>query len=278
MKVRFFYILLFLCIAALACLLYGFFVEPKRLVIREVSFRAETYQGPPVRIVLLSDLHIGGRHIPASRVDSLKNSVNQLAPDIVLLTGDYIDGSASRSHRSTEFNKAIEQGLQSLGKIEAPLGVFAVLGNHDNWYDGAWVQNRLEDSGMSVLANEGLNLPELCLIGMVDFDTDYPTAEGYEDCRDGRAKIVLTHSPDAFRFLRTDTALAVAGHTHGGQINLPLLGRRVTSTEAGKPLAYGVKNVGGVPVYITAGIGTSMLSARFRAPPEIVVITLQSAG
>lgn len=276
MKVRFFYIFLVFCITALACLFYGFFVEPERLVIREVTPRGKTYQGPPIRIALLADLHIGGRHMPAARVDTLTDAVNLSKPDIVLLAGDYIDGSLPRAHRSKAFNNTIERGLLSLKGINAPLGVFGVLGNHDNWYGGEWVETRLKASGITVLGNEGLNLTSLCLIGMTDFDTDSPSAAGYQDCEDGRAKLVLTHSPDAFRFLRTDTDFAVAGHTHGGQINLPLIGRRVTSTEAGKPLAYGLKSVGEVPVFITAGIGTSMLSARFRAPPEIVVITMQA--
>ena len=278
MKVRFFYIFLSLCALSLACLFYGFFVEPKRLVIREVSLPAPSYQGPPLRLVLLSDLHIGGRHVPASRIATLTYTVNRLEPDMVLLAGDYVDGSLPRSDRSLVQNNAIEAGVEALAGIKASHGTYAVIGNHDNWYDGVWIRNQLEENGATVLANEGLNLPEICLIGMSDFDTDYPSSAGYQDCNLNHAKIVLTHSPDAFRFLRTDTTLALAGHTHGGQINLPLIGRRVTSTEAGEPLAYGLKELGGVPVYITAGIGTSMLPARFRAPPEIVVITLKSAG
>ena len=276
MKVRFFYIFIMLCAASLVCLFYGFFVEPNRLVIRQVTILAKNYQGPPLNIALMSDMHIGGRYTPASRINTLVEKVNLLEPDMVLLAGDYIDGSAPRSFRSDEFNASIDRGLLSFKDLDAPLGVYSVLGNHDNWYDGPWVKSQLEKSGVTVLANEAVNLPTLCLIGMRDFDTDFPSAEGYANCQDKRAKIVLTHSPDAFRFLRTDTDLALAGHTHGGQINLPFVGRRVTSTQAGKPLAYGLKSVGDVPVFITAGIGTSMLPARFRAPPEIVLITLQA--
>lgn len=275
MKVRFFYIFLSLCLGAMACLVYGFFVEPERVVVRNLTVQADEYQGPPLRIALLSDLHIGGRHMPASRVETLVQTTNLLEPDLVLLAGDYIDGSKVRAGRSEMFNDFIKQGLSSLEGLTASQGVYAVLGNHDNWYDGAWVERTLKSNGATVLGNEGVNFSGLCLIGMTDFDTTQPSAKGYQDCQEGRAKIVLTHSPDAFRFLRSDTALAVAGHTHGGQINLPFIGRRVTSTEAGKALAYGLKNVGGVPVYITAGIGTSILPARFRAPPEIALVTIK---
>jgi len=252
MKVRFFYIFLSLCVAAVACLFYGFFVEPERLVIREVTVRSDHYQGPPLRIALLSDLHIGGRHMPPSRVVTLVRTANSLSPDLVLLAGDFINGSTLRADRSNDINRSMEHGLSYLKALEAPQGVFAVIGNHDNWYDGAWVTEKLEENAATVLGNEGVNLSGLCLVGMTDFDTADPSADGYKDCLENSSKIVLTHSPDAFRFLRSDTALAVAGHTHGGQINLPLIGRRVTSTRAGKSLAYGLKDVGGVPVFITA--------------------------
>lgn len=82
------------------------------------------------------------------------------------------------------------------------------------------------------------------------------------------------HSPDSFQYLRPGIALAVAGHTHGGQINLPLIGRRVTATNSGNKYAYGLVKVNGVLAFVTAGIGTSILPARFRAPPELVLIEL----
>lgn len=82
------------------------------------------------------------------------------------------------------------------------------------------------------------------------------------------------HTPDVRHLLRADTVLAVAGHTHGGQVNLPIFGRQVTSTKCGKPCAYG--HIQSHPdIYVSAGIGTSILPIRFRAPPEIVIITLR---
>ena len=99
--------------------------------------------------------------------------------------------------------------------------------------------------------------------------------EAFAVCEDGATPIALMHSPDSFPLLRSDTALAVAGHTHGGQINIPLIGRRVTSTAAGRKYAYGQIDVNSTPAFVTAGIGTSILPARFRAPPEIVLIELE---
>ena len=254
---------------------YGFFIEPKRLVLRAVVVLTGNYQGEPLRIALLSDLHIGGTHVPAARIKTLVSVINGLSPDVIFIAGDFIDGHRSRFNRSADFNTEIRNGLSYLSDIEAERGIYTVLGNHDNFYDGLWLRAHLNAANVHVLTNEGQNFGDLCFIGISDFQTTHSSPVGYSDCKAIAAKIVLTHSPDAFRYLRSDTALAVAGHTHGGQINLPLIGRRVTSTEAGERLAYGLRGVGGVPVYITAGSGTSMLPARFRAPPGMGLEKLQ---
>ena len=88
--------------------------------------------------------------------------------------------------------------------------------------------------------------------------------------------IGLMHNPDSFELARGGEALMIAGHTHGGQINIPGIGRRITSTRGGPKYAYGLIDVNGTPAFVTAGIGMSILPARFRAPPEIVIITLRS--
>ncbi len=277
MKARFFYIFKWAVAAALLCLFYGFMIEPRRLVLREVVVDSPRYTGGPQRIVFLSDIHIGGAPITAKRVERIVEEVNAQSPDIILLGGDYVDGHDRRETHNAAFNQEIEAGLKALGGLTAKQGVYAVIGNHDNWYDGAWVAKALSDEGITVLENSVEHKGQLCFVGLADFDTANPSSEPFSDCAKGQFPIVVTHSPDSFRYLANDTVLAVAGHTHGGQINLPLIGRRVTATQAGRPLAYGLKEVGGVPVFITAGIGTSILSARFRAPPELVVLTLRPA-
>jgi predicted MPP superfamily phosphohydrolase len=277
MRARFFNVFFAACAIAALCLLYGFFIEPRRLIIRDITIETPLYEGDPIRIALLSDLHIGGAPITPKRVQRIVEKANAQAPDIIFLAGDYINGHEERSAHSEVFNKDIEEGIKSLGGLEAKRGVFAVIGNHDNWYDGPWVAQALRDQNIEVLDNDVSMSGEFCVIGLADFDTAKPSSEPFDLCEPGTLPLVITHSPDAFRYLRTDTLLAVAGHTHGGQINLPFIGRRVTATQAGEPLAYGLKQVGDTPVFITAGIGTSILSARFRAPPEIVVLTLRPA-
>lgn len=264
-----------LIVLACLCLVYGFFIEPKFLKLREVTITSPNYAGDKIRIALLSDIHIGGYHVSASRVETIVQSVNTLKPDIVLIPGDFISGHKTRGEHNLAFNSEIERGLESLKNLSAQKGVFASIGNHDVWYNVDFVESKLKDAGIEVLLNQATNLPgRICLVGFADHDTQREDKTAYNDCEANSHPVVLMHSPDSFPFLRSDTVLAVAGHTHGGQINIPLIGRRITATAAGRKYAYGKVNVNGIPAFVTAGIGTSILPARFRSPPEIVLIEL----
>lgn len=271
MKVRFFYVLSVLVLMALACLFYGFFIEPKRLMIRKVTIEMPHHKGEPLRIALMSDLHIGGRHVPPARVTDIMEKVKALEPDLILIVGDFVSGHEPLEAREPAFNAAVRQGIDNIDAGD----IYAVLGNHDVWYDTGVVTNILTEK-MTVLSNSAALLGEFCIVGLQDADTQSPSSEAFAECPDNTHILALMHSPDSFYLVPSHVSLAVAGHTHGGQINLPILGRAVTSTRVGKPYAYGqVQTQSGVPAFVTAGIGTSILSARFRAPPEIVLIRLQ---
>ena len=263
---------------AIVCLLYGFLIEPNRLVKRAVDIDSPLYDGPALKILLLSDMHIGGLHIDSDRVSKIVARVNQDGPyDYVLIPGDFIDGHERRSDRAPETIAEIETGIAHLGDLNGGQNIYASLGNHDTWYGKAAVTDMLLRAGAAVLDNKSASKNNLCIVGIADFDTARPSPKAGQNCTAGQTKIVITHSPDALKFAPKDSALIVAGHTHGGQINIPLIGRRVTATRAGRAYAYGLKTYDGMPVFITAGIGTSMLPARFRAPPEYVVVTLRAA-
>lgn len=257
------------------CLIYGFFIEPKLLKIRYISVTPPNYSGEKLRIALLSDLHIGGQHVSASRVKKVASQVNALKADIILIPGDFIDGHKQREDHNIAFNTEVETGLLALNDLKASMGVFATIGNHDVWYDADFVADKLKLAGITVLRNEAINLRgDICIVGFADHDTQKEDKEAFNDCKVGTYPVALMHSPDSFPLLRSDTVLAVAGHTHGGQINIPIIGRRVTATSAGRKYAYGEVDVDGIPAFVTAGIGTSILPARFRSPPEIVLIEL----
>jgi len=256
----------------LLCLIYGFFIEPRRLVVRQISIGEGDQH---IKIALLGDFHMGGFHMRDQRVKSIVRKVNGHTPDIILIAGDFISGHGVKADRSDEFNDRLLKGLQNLSALSAPKGIYAALGNHDAWYDKHFIETTLTQNDIVVLDNKAKRVADgLCLVGLADHDTGQEDRRAYEDCPAHSRVITMMHSPDSFSYQRSDTILGVAGHTHGGQINLPILGRAVTATQLGKPYAYGLKDWGGIPVFITAGLGTSIIPARFRSPPEIVLIDL----
>lgn len=250
-------------------LVYATWIEPRQLHMREQVIGAGDRT---VRIGVMTDLHIGGLHVPAERVARLVARINAQSADMVLLPGDFVNGHTSRRKMAAEDLAALEEGFSHLSALTAPS--IATTGNHDVWHDQAAVTRLLQAAGVHVIDNSAVYIGGLCVVGVADFLTDQPSTAGFDLCDEGAPKVALMHSPDARGLVPNDTALAVAGHTHGGQVNLPLLGRRVTATDCGEPCAYGlIQN--DPPFVVSAGVGTSILPIRFRAPPEIMIITLR---
>ena len=253
---------------AVLCLFYGFFIEPKTLAVRHVEIVSNTWQGSPLKIGLMADIHVGGWHVDVQRAGRLSEKLNDLSPDIILLAGDFVNGHVSQGHRSAKENLEIQQGIKNLGQLSAPLGVHSVLGNHDAWYGEERIRSLLGNANIGILDNQNLLIKfensQFCLIGLADSVTGVRDTEVFADCAAGNDIIAFMHSPDSFNLLRSDTDLALAGHTHGGQVNIPFIGRRITSTKSGRKYAYGRIDLGGIQAFVTAGIGTSILPARFR--------------
>jgi predicted MPP superfamily phosphohydrolase len=290
---------------------WAFLVEPELLFVRQVRVESAAWKGAPVRLGVISDIHVGNPHMSADRVARIVDRMNGLHPDLVLLVGDYISGHLKPDERTPEQNRTIDQGIAALGRLEAPLGTIAVLGNHDWWYDGPRVEKSLRDAGVTVLENaaQEVDAPEerFWVAGLADFDStrakpDWKKALAAAPA--GADVIGLGHWPDVFGVMvkrasltplpkaaglaglggaETPTAtpaggipfvaLTVAGHTHCGQINIPLLGRIPISPAAAR-WPCGLYEEQGRFLYVTGGVGLSGIPARFRAPPEIAVITL----
>ena len=268
--------ILVLTLIATLCLLYGFFIEPKRLLVKHHQLLVEHSLDKPLKIGVISDVHIGGYHMSPERVVVIVSKLNELELDIVLITGDFISGHTPREEMDDHFNDAVEQGLKAFEQLNAKLGTVAVIGNHDVWYDAAYVAETLEQVGVTVLSNDVTHVgTNICVVGLADNLTQEEDPKSFAKCRPNDFIVALMHSPDSFLFLRSDVQFAAAGHTHAGQINIPMLGRFSDIIELGREYKYGLESYNGVPVYISAGLGTSMLPARFRAPPEITVLTLQ---
>ena len=263
-----------LILVGFGCVGYGLFIEPKTLELRGPEFVSSKYKGPPLRIGIISDIHIGGMHVPAKRVEKLVADMNRLKPDVVLLPGDFVGTHLSLEEASDEFNAQIKEGVAYLADLNAP--AFAVLGNHDALYDREVMTRMVEATGVTLLENKAVAFGGICLVGLGDYKTSFADRAAYNACPKGMPPIAFTHSPQAWESFRSDTILAIAGHTHGGQVNLPVFGRRVNSTNLGPEHSYGFSNLGGVDVFVSAGVGTSILPVRFRAPPEVVVISLSA--
>ena len=233
-RAHFFRLFRYGCLLAGFCLAYGFFVEPKFLAVRHVKVVSENWNGPPLTIGLIADIHIGGQHVSAARVDKITAKINAESPDIILLAGDYVNGHTPRAQRPQKFITEIEQGMANLGTLQAPLGVYAAIGNHDAWYDGKRIEDMLTKAGIQVMDNDQVTIQRsdhnFCLIGLADTYTGRIDKTVSHGCSAGDSLIAFMHSPDSFSLMRSDTALALAGHTHGGQINIPLIGRKITST------------------------------------------------
>jgi predicted MPP superfamily phosphohydrolase len=257
----------------------AFLVEPRSLVVRERTVESAAWRGPPVRVGILSDVHVGP-HMSPERVRRIAARMNALAPDVVLLAGDYVAGHGGPDERTPRENATLVEGLEALGDLTAPLGVVAVLGNHDWWYDGPIVQAALEGEGVAVLENAALEVGagdgRFWIAGLADYtsEREAPSWRGaLGGVPEGEDVIALAHWPDVFADAPDDVALTVAGHTHCGQVVLPFLGRPAVS--AGAALwPCGLYEERGRRLYVTGGVGVSMLPVRFRAPPEIVIVTL----
>jgi hypothetical protein len=163
--------------------------------------------------------------------------------------------------------------------LRPPLGTFAVLGNHDWWNDGERITKALRQAGLSVLENESRRIERggksFWVAGVADMWTRQPDIAGSlaQVLKDDPV-ILITHNPDIFPEVPPRVSLTLAGHTHGGQVNFPLVGRPIVPSNFGQRYASGHVVEGGRHLFVSDGIGTSIIPVRFRVPPQIVILTL----
>jgi predicted MPP superfamily phosphohydrolase len=254
-------------------------VEPGRLVVKDVELSLPSWprEMPPLTIAVVSDLHTGAPHVDAEKLARVVSLVNQRRPDLVVLLGDFIVHGVIGGRRVEP-----EVTAARLQPLRAPLGVFAVLGNHDWWYDGPRVARALRAAGIVVLDEEAVRLRHrghpLWLVGLADFDTRTPDpARATSAVPLAEPIIALTHSPDVFPLVPARVAITLAGHTHGGQVYIPLVGRPIVPSRYGQRYAIGHIEEGGRHLFVTSGIATSIIPVRFLVPPEIVMLVLKPA-
>ena len=259
---------------------WAFLVEPGRLVVTERALATPLWPAShePLRIALIGDLHVGAPHVGLEKLEQVVARVNGLEPDLVLLAGDFMV-------QRILFGKAVppEAIAERLQALRARFGVVAVLGNHDWVHDGHHVSAALTEVGITVLENQAHRLElaggGLWIAGIADDTTREPDVAGtLAQVPDSEPVIVLAHDPATFLDVPHGPVAVLAGHTHGGQVSFPVLGALYLPSRAPRRYAYGHIVEEGRNLFVTAGIGTSLLPVRFNMPPEVKLLTVSAAA
>lgn len=265
----------FCCVAL--CL-WAFWLEPASLVVHETTIELPRWplELDGLRVAVLSDLHVGSPYNGPDRLRELIAETNAQRPDITLLAGDFvIQGVLGGSFVEPE---RIAQELQAL---QAPLGVYAVMGNHDWWLDEPWtLVEAFRVHCLPLLHNEAVAIDAAVpfwLAGIGDWTDGAPDPQrAVAGVPEGAPLLAFTHNPDVFPHVPPQVDLTIAGHTHGGQVRLPFFGPLVVPSSYGQRYAAGLIEEDGKRLFVTTGVGLSILPVRFGVPPEISVLVLRA--
>jgi uncharacterized protein len=261
--------------AALALTAWAGWIEPRRLVVRDVELAPPRWPQAldGMRAGVLSDVHAGVPHMPLAKIARAVDALNARAPDVHLLLGDFLDASQAWRRRL-----APEVVAKELARLRAPLGTLAVIGNHDWRNSGDRIWRALEAEGVTVLEDRAVEIANgLWVAGLGDLRHRRPNvAVALREIPEDAPAIVLTHDPDMFPEVPERVSLTLAGHLHGGQVAIPVLRRPMMPSFYGERYARGHIVEHGRHLFVSSGLGTSGLPVRFLAPPEVLIVTLRS--
>jgi uncharacterized protein len=268
---------------------YATGIEPRSLVVTSYALTPPGWpRGHRRTITAIADLHAGGPNMGLAHIRQIVDVANLLKSDMTVLLGDYI-----ATHRFVTEKVPHDVWAAELGRLEAPLGVYAILGNHDWWHGIADIRRALEDAEIPVLENDatlvdatplGERGKKFWLAGLGD-QLAYKIGRGrYRGVDDlaGTLKrvttddplILLAHEPDVFVKVPQRVALTLAGHTHGGQVRVPGLWKQMVPSSYGGRFAYGHIVESNRHMIVSGGLGTSLIPVRLGVPPEILHIEL----
>lgn len=231
-------------------------------------------------VAFLTDTH-HGPGVPLSYLREIVATTNALRPDLLALGGDYVQRRRP-FFPSGDPRALVAPGVGVLGSLRAPLGRFAVLGNHDRKVSAMLTRRALAQARLTELTNSGVWIERgggrLWLGGVDDYRTGKPDLRrALGPCRPDDACLLLSHNPDIVERIRDPrVGTVLSGHTHGGQVVFPLVGAPFTASVYGQKYRAGLVQGPTARVYVSRGVGTITLPVRWGAPPEISLLTLRA--
>jgi predicted MPP superfamily phosphohydrolase len=239
--------------------------------------------GQRLSVTVIADLHAGGPNMGVQRIRDIVETANALRSDIVLLLGDFV-----ATHRFVTEPVPTAVWSAELTRLKAPLGLHAILGNHDWWFHQAEIRLALARAQIPVMENDAVLIGEpgarFWLAGLGDqlaIPLGHGRFQGKDDLPATMAKIttddpvvLMVHEPDIFTKVPDRVSVTLAGHTHGGQVRLPLVWPAFVPSSYGARFAYGHIVEGGRDLIVSGGLGTSVVPLRVGVPPEIVHVQL----
>jgi uncharacterized protein len=271
-------------VSAGATAAYAAAVEPQGLVVTRYALNPPNWPASHrLSITVIADLHAGGPDMTLPHIRQVVDTANQLKSDLVVLLGDYTVTYSFGSPRIPYNVWAAE-----LARLQAPLGTWAILGNHDWRSNIAEIRRALARARLPVLENDAVMLGaeggRFWLAGLGDqlaYKLGPGRYRGIDDLPGTLARVktddpvvLLAHEPDIFPHVPARVALTLSGHTHGGQIRLPLIWPAFVPSQYGARFAYGHVIEEGRHLIVSGGLGTSFVPARLGVPPEIVRVAL----
>ena len=260
---RVFILILVLCIVSGFTAAYAFFVEPNQLKTETVSINSDNI-GENIKIAVFADTHFGAGYT-INNFNKVIDEINKADVDFVLFAGDLIDNFNTYQGDVSEISSKLRE-------IKAKRGKYAVFGNHDygggaqNYYKGI-----MESGGFNVLVNQSVNFNSLNfrITGVDDFLIGYGNKEIVNNLSKDKFNFILCHEPDVFdSFNKEKVDAMVAGHSHGGQVNIPILRDKI-GTNLGSKYIKGKYVENDSMLYVNPGVGTTKVKARLFSKPEV---------
>ena len=268
--------------------LWALWYEPSSLIVKNYDLKIADWNPAHdnLKIVAISDIHGGSNFIDEEKIKKVAALANEQNPDLIVLLGDFV---SERFFKPRELKMPMSAIADSLAGLKAKHGVFAVIGNHDLEYGDKTVKAEMERVGIRVLDAESVTLningENLTVVGLPEY-LKYNNPQKYSDDShaalagsDADANILgLVHNPDTINLvtkqysISPNLRLILAGHTHGGQVRLPVIGSIIVPSNYGQKYALGETVENGVALFVTTGVGTSIFPVRFRVLPEISVL------